>query len=368
MITKLTDVQSELFKLRTQTHVRGEKTGFKCLDEVWSVKKGYPLFIAGEPHSGKTEFWFEILLWLSISKGWKHFILSPESGTPEEIFASLCHKYHRKNYRQFFKEGVKYNEYQTDAEATAAEMFIDKHFFVLDPDSDEVQSVINGDLEMNKFYEIVDDIEHLEGISFDTVTIDPWNELKPDNTLNLQRDELLASYLNTVRRMSKKRNRIDCLINHVTDSPVMYHEEEDERGEKYKVAYHMPATPKQWAGGQTWYRKGFQMLLIYRPYSWMSAPVAEGGEPSPALKNETWVMIQKARPKGTATHKAQVSLFFDVPKNSFYEMATHQRRITDSSGRIRENDRYYIGEGYGVKQPTEDVSANDLPIGDDPLF
>jgi len=367
MITKLTNVKNELYSLRTQTHVRGEKTGFRCLDDVWSIKKGYPLFIAGEPHSGKTEFWFEMLLWLSKSKGWKHFILSPESGNPEEIYASLCHKYHRKNYRQFYKEGVKYDEYQSEAEVTEAEMFIAEHFFILDPDSDQVQNVIKGDLEMNTFYSIVDEIEMVEGINFDTVTIDPWNELKPDNTLNLQRDELLASYLNTVRRKSKKHNRIDCLINHVTDSPVMFHETEDEQGQKHRIAYHLPATPKQWAGGQTWFRKGFQMILVYRPYPWMNAPVAEGSEPSAVLKNETWIMIQKARPKGTATHKAQVSLFFDVAKNSYYEMATPQRKITDNTGRIRENDRLYMGEGYLPKQPKEE-RGYELPTSDEPMF
>lgn len=368
MITKLTDVQSELHKLRTQSHVRGEKTGFKCLDEIWSVKKGYPLFIAGEPHSGKTEFWFEICLYLSKSKGWKHLILSPESGTPEEIYASLCHKYHRKNYRQYFKEGRKYDEYQTEAEVASSEMFVSEHFYVLDPDSDEVQSIINGDLEMNKFYELVDEIEMLEGFNFDTVTIDPWNELKPDNSLNLQRDELLASYLNTVRRKSKKHHRIDCLINHVTDSPVMYHEEEDDRGNKVRIGYHLPATPKQWAGGQTWHRKGFQMLLIYRPYPWMSSPIVKGAQPSGVLENETWVMVQKARPKGTATYKGQVSLFFDVAKNSYYEMATPQRKITSESGRITENHRLYMGEGYEHREPLKEESEHDLPIGDDPVF
>ena len=368
MITRLSNVQSKLFELRTEGFVRGEKTGFKVLDEVWSIKKGYPLFIAGEPHSGKTEFWFEMMMWLSISKGWKHLILSPESGSPEEIFASLCHKYKRKNYRQYFKEGQKYDEYQSEAEVAESEMFVDAHFFILDPDSDIVQQVLHGDIELNKFYEIVEEVEHNEGFMFDTVTIDPWNELKPDNSLNLQRDELLASYLNAVRRKSKKYNRIDCLINHVTDSAVMYHEEEDAEGNKHRIAYHLPATPKQWAGGQTWFRKGFQMLLVYRPYPWMSSPICEGAQPSGVLKNETWIMIQKARPKGTATHKAQVSLFFDVAKNSYYEMATPARKITEHTGRIRENDRLYLGECYEKKPPPESPSNYELPTSDEPIF
>ena len=369
MITRLTDVKSRLYTLRTEGHVRGEKTGFKVLDEVWSVKKGYPLFIAGEPHSGKTEFWMEIMMWMSISKGWKHFILSPESGSPEEIYSTLCHKYKRKNYRQFYKQGVKFDEYQTEAEATESEMFVDKHFYILDPDSDEVQQVLQGDIGLNKFYDILEEVELTEGISFDTVTIDPWNELKPENPLNLQRDELLASYLNTVRRKSKKYNRIDCLINHVTDSAVMFHEQEDEQGNKHRVAYHLPATPKQWAGGQTWFRKGFQMILIYRPYPWMNAPICEGASASGVAPNETWVMIQKARPKGTATHKAQVSLFFDVAKNSYYEYETPARRITcPVTGRIKENNRMYMGEGYKLRQPPDTSSSFELPTSDEPIF
>ncbi len=63
------------------------------------LKKGYPLFVAGNPGSGKTEFIFEILINTSIMYGWKHFIYCGEGGNIEHIYNELLFKYLQKPYK-----------------------------------------------------------------------------------------------------------------------------------------------------------------------------------------------------------------------------------------------------------------------------
>ena len=54
--------------------------GIASLEGNLSVKKGYPVFIAGSPHAGKTEFTFELLINWSILHKWKHFVYCGEGG------------------------------------------------------------------------------------------------------------------------------------------------------------------------------------------------------------------------------------------------------------------------------------------------
>ena len=98
---------------------------------------------------------------------------------------------------------------------------------------------------------------------------------------------------------------MDILINHVADVPAKI---DKDTGDSYLP----PALPTQWAGGRTWWRRAFVMILVYKPYSWRKDANGRNFE-----KNEGHIIIQKYKPKGVGK-QGQASIFWDWKKNRYY--------------------------------------------------
>lgn len=260
--------------------------GLAALDEYWMIKLGYPLFIAGNPGAGKTEFCFEVLINCSILYGWKHFIYCGEGGNIEHIYYELLHKYLQKPYK-----------YAEPNEQIQAEYFISEHFVIANHDKD---------FTIDEFYELVSKAESELGIKFQTTTFDPFNDIKEEvDKFGGREDKYLAYALKQCRISSKKNNRMDILINHVADVPFKI---DKDTGDSYLP----PALPTQWAGGRTWWRRAFVMILVYKPYSWKKDANGRNFE-----ENEGHIIIQKYKPKGVGK-KGQASIFWDWKKNRYY--------------------------------------------------
>lgn len=263
-----------------------KSTGLAVLDEYWMIKKGYPLFIAGNPGAGKTEFCFEVLMNTSILYGWKHFIYCGEGGNIEHIYYELIHKYLQKPYK-----------YADAKDQLKAEYFVSEHFVIANHDND---------FTISEFYKLASKTEAELNIKFDTTTFDPFNDIIDESErFNGREDKFLAYALKEARISSKKNNRVDILINHVSD--VL-----PKTDAKTGKSYLPPALPTQWAGGRTWWRRAFVMILIYKPLSWR-----EDDNGRPYEENEGHVIIQKFKPKGVGK-KGTASIFWDWKKNRYY--------------------------------------------------
>ena len=110
----------------------------------------------------------------------------------------------------------------------------------------------------------------------------------------------------TIKKVIDKFGRIDILINHIADTKTC-HDHETNR------PYLRPALPNEWNGGRTWWRRGFLMILVYRPPSWLKD---ENGEPYG--ENVTLLVIQKAKPKGVAINDATARLVWDWKYNRYF--------------------------------------------------
>lgn len=282
---------SELQDLRNNGWVRGLDTGFEPLDAICSLKKGYPIFIAGAPHHGKTEFTIEMLLNTSVLHGWNHFLYLGENGEVEEVIAELCYKYICKP----FKSKSEYS--MSETERIQAEMFIDKHFVFCDD---------SKDMTLSEFYKEAERAEKQYGIKFDTTLFDPFNDAIDESVASGGTHHWLNRELKLIRKISKKNNRIDILINHIADVPTSYDSET-------KKAYIRPALPNEWNGGRTWWRRGFLMFLVYVPPAWLKD---ENGEPYG--ENVSLICIQKAKPKGVAIYNRQAKLKWDWKMNRYF--------------------------------------------------
>ena len=304
---------SELHTLRNEGVSKGISTGWNALDEIYTVKKGYPLFIAGSPHHGKSEFALDLMVNLSKVHAWKHFVYAGEIGSADELISEIAHKYIGKPFRKKI-DSVTDNSYAMDeGEMYQALDFIDKHFVILDTE-DEKSEVT--DFTPEQFYALADEAEKERKIKFDCTLLDPFNDVVENlEKYGGREDKFLKDALKLIRSDSKRKNRLNIVINHIADiTPVT---------DKHSGSRYIPvALPTEWAGGRTWHRRAFTMLLIYRPPILVELP--GGGKPK---HNETWVINQKAKPKGSGK-LGQCSLYWDWKENKFYDTVSETANIS----------------------------------------
>jgi hypothetical protein len=260
-------------------------SGIAALDILIKLKLGFPLFIAGFPFHGKSEVVMELLVNLSKLYGYKHFVYYAEGGDPEAIFLEIIHKLFGKPYKNL-----------SESERIWAEQFVNEHFFLAN---------IDEDYTIDDFHKLVDEVEHELNIKFQTTLFDPINDVKDEiEKFGGREDKYLAYALKKVRIASQKHNRIDILVNHVADVKTIT----DKEGNRYTP----PALPTEWAGGRTWHRRAFTMLLVYRPPTFLKDINGQ-----PYLENETHVYVQKIKPKGLGK-LGMARIFWDWKRNQYY--------------------------------------------------
>ena len=306
MYKRLQDIEKDLNVLREDGIQKGNEVGFKWDMLPFTVLLGKTTYIGAAPASGKTEIWFEFLINLSCKYGWNHIIYSPETGSAEEIYSELCYKFIGKSF-------IKNKGFEmTEREKIKATHFVGKHFIVVDP--------VDEDMTIDKFYEICDQIELETNKKYHTTTIDPFNELTEEYVpSDLGReDKYLSRILGKVRKNARKTGRHNCIITHVRDQQVIQNKD----GKRF---FPMP-TARDMAGGQTWFRKGLNVLMIWRP------PYGLVGEDGTMYEdNEVHINIAKAKPKGTAL-KGTYKMFLDLQRYQYYMLDdSGQRMYADRS-------------------------------------
>lgn len=304
MYKRLSNVNSEMIDLRHKKNVRGKSVGWDWDLLPYTIKEGCTTYIGAAPASGKTELWFEFLINLSCVYGWNHVVFSPETGSAAEIYAELCYKYIGKPYTIG-------DNAMTQGEQIRAEMFIDKHFIVVDP--------IDEDLTLQGYYDLVDEIERTQEIQIHTTTIDPWNELTEEYIQSDlgREDKYLSRILGIARKNARKTNRHNCIINHVRDqTPIT---KELFSGEQ--VTYFPPPSARDFAGGQVWFRKGLCVLIPWRPPYGL-----KDNDGSICEANEVHLKVAKSKPKGVSKN-GTYKMFLDVERYQYYMIDWKGNRV-----------------------------------------
>ncbi len=287
---KATERITELNELRNNSYLKGYSIGWNFDSLPITIKSGCTTYVAGAPHDGKTEFWLEILINLSVEHKLRHAIFTPETGTVEDIISELCFKYIGKPYIKTMDNPM------TEAERIAAEMFVDEYFYIIDP--------LDSKMTADNFYSMVDNIEIEEGKRIHTTLIDPFNELTHDFSKDEGRQDLyIERILGDVRKNARKTNRHNCVITHVRDQAPITTD---------NVTFFPMATPREIAGGQAWFRKGLLMIIVWRPPYGLND---EHG--TPYEKNEVKIKVVKSKPKGVSIN-GTYTMFYNVLKNAYY--------------------------------------------------
>lgn len=299
MIKSIKDRLPQLEKLRENGIVRGEDTGFRCLDEFYSVKQGTYTIIYSEPTHGKSEFSFEICFNQAEKFAKRSLICSPETGTIDEIIAEMIHKYAGK---QIYK-----TEYThlTDLEFNTAVEWLNYHFVVID--TDEKTYSIPDLFELANQWEIDN-----PGESIDIIMGEPYNELNHDKMalFGSRQDLYIEDLIGELRRSCRKKNKMGRLRHFIltihpsgSTSPIT----------KDGSTYYPKPLPRQAAGGQALYRKAMTWITLWRPPANYKNEYGQ-----PCKDNEVHVHIDKAKPKGVSK-RGMCKLFLNWKRNRYYE-------------------------------------------------
>lgn len=285
----------ELDKIRNEAQQVGLYCGYETLHSFYQFKQGYPLIIYGLPYSGKSFVWFSMAINLSKLHGKKHYIYSPEMGSGAEVVETLISMYVGKDVK-LQRDKNTLNPYAMEyAEFEIGYNFIRQHFYIAETTD------FGEEVTMQNIYDNVAQVEQDGEFTFDTITIDPFAEIKLD-IQGGRLDLAISQELGKMREHDRKSHKTTVIINHVINIPPIY--------DKVKAQSYTPMPlPTQIAGGQMWFRRGYTIICVYRP----NPLIFEGSE-----DNESWIMIQKSKPRGCGK-TGQISLFFDNSKHNFYE-------------------------------------------------
>jgi hypothetical protein len=182
---------------------KGYLTNWRHFDDYYSIRLGYTTYIYGAPFTGKSKFCFNILVNLSVNYGLKHLIYSPETGAKEDVYAMLIQIYAQGDITNTFKNQIPDEKYKE------AKTFIGKHFIVISTDETDT------DLTLEELLDYADIISAKFETKIDTITIDPWNELKHEE--EYKRDLYLNAALKKARVNARKKNRHIFILTHVRD-------------------------------------------------------------------------------------------------------------------------------------------------------
>jgi hypothetical protein len=303
IVYRLSDERAMVDQLRKQGRPKGYHLGFECLKDYYSILLGKTTYLYGAPYSGKTYLWFEFLINLSEFYGLKHGVFSVEMGKPHEIYWELIQM---KASVNTYNGGI-----LTDDDYSKAVDFIDKYFFIIDPDDIR--------LTVDEFYNCPDFIRESFGEEIQTLTGDPFNEFSLGANEYKFRDVWLGDQLTLIRKKSNFTNIHTCIVNHARDQSMVKH---TVRESKKVFEYYPPPSPRELLGGQEWYRRGLGMICVWRPPEGL--PDQYG---ITALKNEIHIIIQKAKPRGIGK-TGTIKLYLDHERHRYYEETTFGNKFS----------------------------------------
>lgn len=226
--------------------------------------------------------------------GVKSAILSPETGTPEEIYALLSHMIVGNKFEKDDRFGT------TVEQMKRAYEFVKKYFVVID-DVDTIHECWACVDSINQ--EFKEENEQ----TIQNLTIDPWNALS--HPLNGQpRDLHLEALLTENTKAAKDRGIHSSIVTHSQNiEPI------EQKGSK--VMYYRKARRTQIAQGQAWDRKGQMMISLWRP------PEGLWCDDLGTEYEEGYMVadLQKVKPDVSGTPGESVQ-YFDWRRQTYYEL------------------------------------------------
>lgn len=178
---------------------RGDVTGFLSeFDELVSFIPGQLMALTGIPNHGKSPFALMVMAALSLRKGWKWAIYSPEHKPLPIFIVKICELILGKRART----GFGFFPYEMEL----AKSFINEYFYFIEPDDENY--TLDGILEKAK------NLVTRKGIR--GFIIDPWNKLEHNMAKGDNETMYISKELDKIIRFNQKNSVFSIIIAHPT--------------------------------------------------------------------------------------------------------------------------------------------------------
>lgn len=197
-LINLNDIGKELDDIAANGYPKGKTTGWKNVDELYSVIKGQFTVVTGYPSSGKSEWMDALAMNMAMECGWKFAVFSPEN-YPVRMH---CHKLAEKYVGLPLRGPMAMSQ---DNRHRAGE-FIKEHFFFIDALEEDVslENILDQTLILIKN----------EGI--DGLIIDPFNEIELCKPKDISDTEFIGNSLRKTRKFARRNNIHLWIVAHPT--------------------------------------------------------------------------------------------------------------------------------------------------------
>jgi twinkle protein len=219
---------------------RGDSTGWKSVDEHWTVAPGLVTVVTGWPGSGKSE-WVDALAVNLLRQSWSIAYYSPENLPVEVHLSKLVEKVSGRPFGRGPTERITVD----DADEIAAHELGERVAF-MDGGEDALHLGEIIEAAMMHFRAQPADAKRL-------VVIDPWNEVRHLRERNETETDYVADALGMVRRWARAENVHVVIVAHPAKQP--------RDGGKLPVP-----KPDMIAGSQHWWNKADGAITVWRDY------------------------------------------------------------------------------------------------------
>lgn len=224
--------------------IGGLSTGWRSLDNLYTVRVGEMTVVTGIPGSGKSNFIDALCLNLAMAHDWRIGYFSPENWPVKRHTKTLLEKLIDKTFDQIILENGKKMERMTTIDIKEGSLWLDDHIRFILP-KEEILSVET----ILKYARLLCLQYGIKGL-----VLDPWNEFEHTQKTGEREDQYISRQLAAIRRFARFNGIHVWVIAH----PTKLHKNSDG---KYD-----PPTLYDVSGGANWRNKADNGICVHRDF------------------------------------------------------------------------------------------------------
>jgi twinkle protein len=198
-VIEVMEVSKELDALYESGVQRGLSTGWKSLDEFYTVRPGELTVVSGVPGSGKSNWVDGLTVSLARDYGWKHAVFSPENQPLTNHISRIMEHFSRLPFRDGPTPRMDLEQMHMCRE------WAQEHYrFILPPNEDEWTL----DFILSRAEQLV------RRIGIRGVVIDPWNEIQHARPDRMTETEYVSIELRKLRQFGRRHQVHVWLVAH----------------------------------------------------------------------------------------------------------------------------------------------------------
>lgn len=246
-VVEVSSLASSIELLYDEGERPGLSTGWKNLDEFYTVRPGELTVITGIPNSGKSNWLDALLINLTREHAWRFAVFSPENQPLANHTARLIEKIARQPFRPGPTERMSRERMREIRDC------VDYHFAFILPDDED---------EWTLDYILKTSLVLVRRRGINAVVIDPWNELEHQRPPQMNETEYTGLCLKKIRQFSRK-HRVHFFV--VAHPQKLYRDKDGN--------YPIP-TLYDISGSAHWRNKADNGICVWRDFKNPKDPVA----------------------------------------------------------------------------------------------